>query len=298
MSLPLLPKSTATPTEDTQSDSAYADSIIHSTSSLTSSIVNYTYENGRRYHAFRDGEYPLPNDEKEQDRLDLFHHIYKLLLNGDLFCAPIPPNPQRVLDFGTGTGIWALDIADQFTSAEVIGTDLSPIQPQWVAPNCTFEIDDIESEWTFGRPFNFIHSRNMGGSIRDWDKLYAKIYQHLQPGGYAEIQEFETWVVSDDDIELKNAPNVLRMLQEVAKASENFGKELNIAPKVKQGMIDAGFEDVTDKVYKVHLNETFSSLLCWLIILSILPAPSRPIAKRSPTEGDRNVPTLADARRY
>ena len=33
--------------------------------------MNYTYENGRRYHAFREGEYVLPNDEAEQDRLDL-----------------------------------------------------------------------------------------------------------------------------------------------------------------------------------------------------------------------------------
>jgi hypothetical protein len=47
----------------------------------------------------------MPNDEKEQDRLDLFHHIHKLLLKGELYCAPVPSNPQRVLDFGTGTGI-------------------------------------------------------------------------------------------------------------------------------------------------------------------------------------------------
>jgi hypothetical protein len=33
--------------------------------------MNYTYENGRRYHSFHEGEYVLPNDEQEQDRLDL-----------------------------------------------------------------------------------------------------------------------------------------------------------------------------------------------------------------------------------
>lgn len=79
--------------------------MTSSTASVTSSVLNHTYENGRRYHRYRQGEYPLPNDEIEQDRLDLYHHIFKMLIGGDLYCAPVPPNCQRVLDFGTGTGI-------------------------------------------------------------------------------------------------------------------------------------------------------------------------------------------------
>lgn len=49
---------------------------------MTSSVFNYKYENGRRYHGFREGNYFMPNDEKEQDRLDLFHHISTLVLDG------------------------------------------------------------------------------------------------------------------------------------------------------------------------------------------------------------------------
>lgn len=44
----------------------------------------------------------LPNDEAEQDRLDLHHHIFGLTLGGRLFRAPITVSPERVLDFGTG----------------------------------------------------------------------------------------------------------------------------------------------------------------------------------------------------
>ena len=130
-------------------DSAYEESLNESqySTSLASSVMNYKYENGRRYHSYREGSYPLPNDESEQERLDLLHHIFKLMLDGELFRAPIPPDPHRVLDFGTGTGIWAMDFADQFPSAEVVGTDLSPIQPMWVQPNCRFYVDDVESEW-------------------------------------------------------------------------------------------------------------------------------------------------------
>lgn len=53
-----------------------------------------------------------PNDEEEQDRMDLVHHIFGLALKGELFLAPIPEKPQRVLDLGTGTGIWAMDFAE------------------------------------------------------------------------------------------------------------------------------------------------------------------------------------------
>lgn len=41
-----------------------------------------------------------------------------------------------VIDIGTGTGIWAIDFADEHPESEVIGTDLSPIQrkcPQDIA---------------------------------------------------------------------------------------------------------------------------------------------------------------------
>lgn len=44
--------------------------------------------------------------------MDLLHHVYKMLIGGELYLSPIGKNVQRVLDLGTGTGIWAIDMAE------------------------------------------------------------------------------------------------------------------------------------------------------------------------------------------
>jgi methylase of polypeptide subunit release factors len=56
--------------------------------------------------------------------MDLYHEIMLQLLRGELHSAPIARNPHRILDVGTGTGIWAIDMADRYPSAEVLGIDL------------------------------------------------------------------------------------------------------------------------------------------------------------------------------
>lgn len=48
--------------------------------------------------------------------MDLGHHIYSLVLGGKLHVAPLSNTPQRVLDIGTGTGIWAIDFAEYASS--------------------------------------------------------------------------------------------------------------------------------------------------------------------------------------
>lgn len=51
-------------------------------------------------------------------------------------------DPTRILDVGTGTGEWAIGMAEKFPECEVIGLDISAIQPTAVPYNVFFEIDD------------------------------------------------------------------------------------------------------------------------------------------------------------
>ena len=123
--------------------------------------------------------------------------MYYSTLGGQLHLCPVR-NPREILDVGTGTGIWAIEMSDKFPEAQVTGTDLSPIQPDLVPPNCVFEIDDATLEWTWDDNFfDLIHIREMFGSIRDWGFFFREALRCTAPGGYLEIVEHSTWPVTD-----------------------------------------------------------------------------------------------------
>jgi SAM-dependent methyltransferase len=119
--------------DSSEADSGYDEKSL-STASVRSSIFNYELEYGRSYHAFRAGKYVMPNDEGEQERMDIHYHSIRLVLNDKPITCPIKI-PTSILDVGTGTGIWAMDVADDNPQAHVLGIDLSPIQPTAVPPN-------------------------------------------------------------------------------------------------------------------------------------------------------------------
>lgn len=219
------------------------------TTSVTSAIFDYKYENGRRYHSYREGKYVIPNDETEQERLDIIHHIYLMLLNGNITNVPLE-NPHRILDVGTGTGIWAIDCADTYPSAEVIGTDISAIQPTWVPPNCKFEIDDAEHEWTYPKNyFDLVHSRHLAQSIKDWQCYLERIYAHLKPGGYVEIYEAELAGLYSDDNTYRPDSNIHKWMQHYCEACKLMGIP-DPCTHLEKWVKEVGFEEVTVRKYK------------------------------------------------
>ncbi|KAH8147305.1 uncharacterized protein LAJ45_08783 [Morchella importuna] len=232
-------------------DGASSKRSKYSTQSLTSSIYEYRYENGRRYAAMKQGEYTLPNDEAEQERLDIIHHIYLLLLDDKLHLAPIDLNPQKILDIGTGTGIWAIDIGERYPSAQVIGTDISPIQPSWVPPNVEFQIDDAELPWTFKNDsFDLVHIRHMCGAVKDWDELIKQAYRVCKPGGWIDCSEYEMDIFCDDDT-LPDTLEIKKFYVLVNKAVETTGAGFTMADKLKPLIEKAGFTNVHHELAKI-----------------------------------------------
>jgi len=231
-------------------DSAYAESIQTDTTSLRSWIMEHRVENGRTYHSYKDGSYWGANDEAALEHLDIGHALYTKTFGNKLFLAPIVSEPQQILDLGTGTGIWAIDVADEYPSAVVIGTDLSPSQPTWVPPNCKFMIDDMESDFCWEEnTFDYIHIRTLFGTIRDWPRLYRQCFHVLKPGGYLEHTEFSAQFIAEDNT-IPEGGGIAAWNNVGPECHRVMKTELQVFETMGKKMREAQFEDVVERQFK------------------------------------------------
>jgi hypothetical protein len=119
-----------------------------------------------------------------------------------------------------------------------------------VPHNCQFQIDDFELDWNFSFPFDFIHARSIEGSVRDYKKLFGQALENLKDGGWFEVADATVGVFCDDDTS-ERAPNLFKWRDKLIEASHIFNKHMGVSHNYKQWMIDAGFVNVKEKVYKV-----------------------------------------------
>ncbi|KAH8800399.1 S-adenosyl-L-methionine-dependent methyltransferase [Xylogone sp. PMI_703] len=240
--------------DDSDRDSAYASEEMSAYSaSLTSSIRNHILENGMQYHAFHADStfYPFPNDENEQNRDDIKHAMTVMLCGGRLYFAPIGQNPQSILDLGTGTGIWAIEMADRFPSATVEGVDLSAIQPTFVPPNLKFIVDDIEGEWVYPpNSIDYVHCRHVAQTIKNKPLLLQRALEALRPGGYFEFQEILYYPYCDDGTMTDPYP-FKDWVDLLNQGIANLGGDNYGAAKLATQMRDAGFANVSETVLKL-----------------------------------------------
>ncbi|KAK6535653.1 hypothetical protein TWF694_002108 [Orbilia ellipsospora] len=186
---------------------------------------------------------------------ELFHHVYALRLNGKMFLAPIDKGtpPQHILDLGTGAGNWCLDMSSQFPDAQITGNDLSPVQPTYVPPNVSFEIDDFNEEWLQpSSHYDFVHARALYGSVKDWSQFLKNVYRVLKPGGWFESVETVVEITCDDGSIPKGAP-VEVWCDEMIKAAEDAGASFDVAGKMENWCDKQGFVEITQKMFKIPI---------------------------------------------
>ncbi|KAH8662017.1 S-adenosyl-L-methionine-dependent methyltransferase [Xylariales sp. PMI_506] len=236
-------------------------------------------EHGRTWQNYKPGKYFMPNDAAEQERLDASHAAFRCLLGGPLHRAPLQGDPPRVLDIGTGTGVWAIDFAREHPRSNVIGMDLSLIQPDMAdkLPNVTFVRADAEegdddvvddgnddkektaaasaSAWAAHvgeAPFDFIHMRLMFTCFRNHRAVAARAYARLQPGGWLEYQDLTFSIDADDSSHHGTALHRWTDLARAAAARRGIDAE---APaRYREYLIGAGFVDVAEERVRLYGN--------------------------------------------
>ncbi|KAK3182322.1 hypothetical protein K4F52_006324 [Lecanicillium sp. MT-2017a] len=244
---------------DDEVTSDYASSIGESefTTIKTHRLVNL-YEHGRRYQGIVTDRYGLPNDEAEQLREGIKHRLYlDYILHGHYFIAPIGDSPQKIVDLGTGTGLWAFEVAEKFPSARVIGTDISAIQPSWAPPNLEFRVEDLEDDhrpWTtIYDSADLIHCRFLVQVIRNPRKLIANIFEKLKPGGWIECHDIFPTAYSDDGTTDPQHP-VNELYTVVAGPfTALYSWSLHVVADLPDLLHEAGFINIVQKKNKIPL---------------------------------------------
>ncbi|GJJ12113.1 hypothetical protein Clacol_006354 [Clathrus columnatus] len=140
-------------------------------------------------------QYPLPLDKDEIKRMDIEHRLLRFVYGGGNYVGPVNDvlapthcRQRRILDCGTGTGVWACEMADEFPHVQVIGVDVAPIQPD-------FEIYDI----TEGRRllpyesgyFDLVHMRSIHTGVSNYAALLREARRVLRPGGLLILAEID-----------------------------------------------------------------------------------------------------------
>ncbi|OJD21936.1 hypothetical protein ACJ73_06725 [Blastomyces percursus] len=119
-------------------------------------------------------------------------------------------------------------------------------------PNVGFELDNIEEDWSYKRPFDFIHSRHLASAVTDWPRLVRQAYQNLNPGGWVEFCDYGFRYRADDG----SLTPGLAMIQNqnlVMESSQILGREPCAGPKLKRWVEDAGFVNVTERCFPLPI---------------------------------------------
>ncbi|KAJ5162092.1 hypothetical protein N7492_007484 [Penicillium capsulatum] len=204
------------------------------TLSLASWLVRGRMTHGRRYQALKEDDYWSPSDDQQFEAFEIGH--------------------MHILDIGTGKGSWAVDAADRYPDATVRGVDLYPPPISWMPPNCIFEVDDIQNDWTWEEPFDLIHLRQLLGAFTPdgWDSLYRQCFDNLKPGGWIEQVEFDIRVESDD-ASLPPDSNLAQWGNIFFGCADRAGRSLKTQETMRAAIEKAGFVDVQEVLYKVPL---------------------------------------------
>ncbi|GLV55947.1 hypothetical protein KDH_27910 [Dictyobacter sp. S3.2.2.5] len=187
-----------------------------------------------------DTPYFLPKDAEEDSRLNFQHRALYAAI-GNHYLAPLTPETDTILDVGTGTGIWPVEMSHLFPKAHILGLDVSSTSFQHPSTAAyTFMLGDILHGLPFpDKQFAFVHQRLLVAAIptAQWPTAIKELIRVTRPGGWIEILEI--------GVTIKQAgPETTRLLAWMGACSKERGFDMAVVPQLGQMLIEAGIQDV------------------------------------------------------
>ncbi len=195
--------------------------------------------------------YLMPRQPSEVNRLDLQHFALRELL-GTNHLAPIA-NPRSVLDVGTGTGQWAVEMSEEFPQALVVGVDQGPQAVRPAAAGYIFTRVNLLSGLPFpDGTFEYVHQRLLRAGIpaAAWPGAVRELARVTAPGGLVEVGESgEYW---------GNAgPAATRFFGLMRELGARFGMDTQGPPGLglPRLLAEAGLDEIGERQVTVPIGE-------------------------------------------
>ncbi|KAI0260241.1 S-adenosyl-L-methionine-dependent methyltransferase [Gloeopeniophorella convolvens] len=169
---------------------------------------------------------------------------------GGLILAPIT-NPKSILELGSGTGMWAAEVATQYPDAEIVAVDLtSPLTS--LPPNVTFKTLDIMGPLPFEREsFDVIHSRLLLVHLPNVAEQLPRIISLLKPGGWLLVEEYG---LCDHGVECE-APAVQGAVRSLIQTMKIKGQDPHLGITLRDYLMNTGsFSEINDRTISVPMN--------------------------------------------
>ncbi|KAK0735860.1 S-adenosyl-L-methionine-dependent methyltransferase, partial [Apiosordaria backusii] len=239
-------------------------------------LITVNNRDFQRY-AVENSIYFGPVDDDEIERLHYQHELFNMVFENRLIFPPIP-RPRRILECGSGSGAWAIEVAEQYPECEVrvpcvsslssipstcqrdpwrvIGLDIYPYPvPEDIPENVDFQVDDLNSPSTFpSNYFDLVNSRLMSGGIHvnRWSNYLSDIFRVLRPGGWCQMVEIYYNAQSDNGTLTAN--HALQVWSQSYLQSIQHYKDPRVALRLQTLMTEAGFVEVESRLLTLPLS--------------------------------------------
>ncbi|HLZ62712.1 MAG TPA: methyltransferase domain-containing protein [Ktedonosporobacter sp.] len=155
------------------------------------------------------------SNQEEMIRLQLQDQLITTSMGGVLPEQPDPASFQRVLDVGSGTGGWLIEVAKAYPTIKLlIGVDVSQkmvdyakeqAKAQGVGDRVEFHVMNALRTLEFPNAFFDLINQRLGWSwvrVWEWPKLLEEFQRVAQPGGTIRITE-GGWMTGNSDAMMK-----------------------------------------------------------------------------------------------
>ncbi|CAO3639449.1 unnamed protein product [Mucor hiemalis] len=193
----------------------------------------------------------LPKDWDMQEYQYNLHFALKTLHGGNVTPAVAPKlkNGARVVQMGSCSGPWIMDMATQypdcfFTAVEVIPDSLQALP---TLPNIAFDREPYHKGLNFpDGSVDFVHLRSMGFCIGldKWAFLMKEVYRILKPDGLVRIEEI--------DHNPKGTVMIESFIETLRQIMAEHNQDYDMAVKYGKILPEYGFQVVETRKRRVN----------------------------------------------